>query len=377
MGKITSTIEAQGKVGNVVGMKGKDGRVYLRKHQYSPRNARTAGQMNRRVAWDNLVALWKTLSGKGVCAFENKRSNQTDFNAFMSANADVNPVYLTRKEARMGVCIVSPAIITLGSLPTIAVTGAAGAAKRTDIVLPNGFIVNRSTTVKVFSETIIDNNNGRFKEGDQLACLVFKQNTTDASRPVVEFEAYRITLDTTENGVRVSDKVDVDYFSANSERLGAAAAVEGGIVWIHSRVIDGKTLVSSQQIMVDNATLATYQTALKRAQAVLSYGGVRDRFLTPESILAESEPDPGPEPPTPTTDVTLTLTASPSGSCAFTVNDSAYAGPVTVASGTTVTLVATANSGYTFDRWSDNVRESEREITLVEDTALTASFSED
>ena len=53
---------------------------------------------------------------------------------------------------------------------------------------------------------------------------------------------------------------------------------------------------------------------------------------------------------------TLTLTADPDGACTFTVKDDPYTGPVTMAEGTTVTLVATPAAGHEGDSilWSTN-----------------------
>lgn len=75
--------------------------------------------------------------------------------------------------------------------------------------------------------------------------------------------------------------------------------------------------------------------------------------------------------------MTLTVTCSPANCGTLHVNDEEYTEPVEVESGKTVTLRFEPAAGYTFDRWSDNVREAEREVTLTEDTTLTVSCSED
>jgi hypothetical protein len=48
----------------------------------------------------------------------------------------------------------------------------------------------------------------------------------------------------------------------------------------------------------------------------------------------------------------------------------------TVLSGTTLTIEATADSGYEFDQWSDGSTTNPRTITVTEDITLSASFSE-
>ncbi len=67
--------------------------------------------------------------------------------------------------------------------------------------------------------------------------------------------------------------------------------------------------------------------------------------------------------------------------CSYTVtvtaNNDAYgtvSGGGTYANGTTVTLTATANTGYRFVRWNDNNTDNPRDIVVTSDTTLTALF---
>ena len=49
----------------------------------------------------------------------------------------------------------------------------------------------------------------------------------------------------------------------------------------------------------------------------------------------------------------------------------------TFAYGTVLTLTATANVGYSFEKWSDDNTDNSREITLTEDIVITAIFKKD
>lgn len=69
-----------------------------------------------------------------------------------------------------------------------------------------------------------------------------------------------------------------------------------------------------------------------------------------------------------TEQVTITLTASPS-------NGGNVTGGGTVAKGSTVTLTATANSGFTFGRWNDGVTTAQRTVTANESITYTAQFN--
>lgn len=89
--------------------------------------------------------------------------------------------------------------------------------------------------------------------------------------------------------------------------------------------------------------------------------------------------NPSPVPPEPGLTTTLTLKCSPAGAGTFTVDgiEVAENTPVEVEPDKAVTVEATAKEGFVFDRWSDNVREATREVTLVASSEMTASFSED
>lgn len=89
--------------------------------------------------------------------------------------------------------------------------------------------------------------------------------------------------------------------------------------------------------------------------------------------------NPSPVPPEPGAPTTLTLKCVPAGAGTFTVDGMEVAEntPVEVEPDKAVTVEVTAKSGFVFDRWSDNVREATREVTLMASSEMTASFSED
>lgn len=65
---------------------------------------------------------------------------------------------------------------------------------------------------------------------------------------------------------------------------------------------------------------------------------------------------------------TLTLSAQPA-------NGGTVSGDGSYANGATATLRATANSGYTFNRWSDGNTQNPRTLQVTEDKTLQAEFS--
>jgi len=69
-----------------------------------------------------------------------------------------------------------------------------------------------------------------------------------------------------------------------------------------------------------------------------------------------------------TEQVTISVTASPT-------NGGSVTGGGTVAKGSQITLNATANSGYTFYRWSDGVTTAQRSVTANASATYTAEFN--
>ena len=326
---------------------------------------RTKKQMKRRVQWANIVNIWGAFSNTLKPSFEKKGAKMSDFNAFMSANFTIVPVYLTKMEANQGGCVVAPYQITQGSLPSIIVSDGTGGVKRTDISLGTGFSITASTTLKAFSEAVINNNAG-YQNFDQISCYIARQMTNAATGvPYVVIEAYEITLNTGDNETTVRSLVAAAGFSVVDDCLGAGAAVNGGIVWVHSRLTTSGTKVSTQRFEVTNTILASYQTVAKRDEAMATYG-VEDSmdFLTPDM---EDEEAPGPGPVPPAEDYTLTLALDPEDAGTYTVNgEHAEVGEYTYPAGTELQIHFDAASGWSFGGWKGG--ETDPDITVVMDS---------
>jgi hypothetical protein len=105
----------------------------------------------------------------------------------------------------------------------------------------------------------------------------------------VTIEALEITLDGADDETMLYDVVNAHGFSTVSGNLGADAAVNGAIVWIHSRRATSGTKVSTQRFMVNNSILSGFQTEDARDKAIISYGGtLSEEFLTPNTPAAPS-----------------------------------------------------------------------------------------
>ena len=105
--------------------------------------------------------------------------------------------------------------------------------------------------------------------------------------PMAEVDACCIVLDKSSEAKLLS-LVDARGFSVQEGHLAAQADNDfgdHGMVWIHSRKQGGKTLISTQCLICENNLLAEYQSEEAYQDAVDSYGGVSDVYLTPSGKL--------------------------------------------------------------------------------------------
>lgn len=254
-------------------------------------NPKTFAQMRRRVQWANIVNIWHAFNGLLHPSFQDRTALISDFNRFVGVNIGRVPVYLTQGEASQGGAVVAPYQMSWGTLPPISVStnGLAGEVG-TDISLGT-LTVGDSTTLKQFSRAIIESNQ-HFQNGDQITAFVLLQTVnTVTGVPYTEVRAFEVTLNTEDNETLVADLDPELYVFANqgeTDKLGMNQSVNGGVVYIHSRLTgDNTTLVSSQRLVVSNTLLASYQSGAKLSAAVKSYGGdTASAYLTPNVDVA-------------------------------------------------------------------------------------------
>ena len=244
---------------------------------------RTYAQMVRRTQWANIINFWRTFNGDLHPSFQNRPSGRSDFNEFVSANIGVVPVFLTRDQARQGGAVVAGYQVTRGSLPSIATTNNGTTGFTTDVAL-GSLTIGATTTVKDLSQALINNNRLRFANGDQISffrCLQSLNATTQV--PYVTTETYEITLDTSDDENLVQDLMPAEALTVVDGHLAYTGSVNGGICYVHSRKEKGKTIVSTQRMIITNSQVGTFSSASARDNAILSYGGtVSEEFLTPD-----------------------------------------------------------------------------------------------
>lgn len=261
------------------------GQTRQRKLATSVTNPRTDAQQTQRVKWANLVNLYRPNRDWMKYAFETKKVQQSEYNKFMSLNVSDSRIYLPKNVANAGGCVVDNYIITQGSLPSIE-HDKQGTDTYTNIYLSEEGIITTTSTVGEITRDLL-RMNPALREGDQLSLIVMAQQTnTTTGYPYVVVRKYEVILDS--NSLRLWN----DFMpAANIAAIAPGADVcltymsndlVGGISFILSRTISGKTYVSTQRIVVigNEAMINQYSSQAALAEAIASYGESTDAFLS-------------------------------------------------------------------------------------------------
>lgn len=249
------------------------------------RNPRTQSQMAQRVKWANLVNFYRANASWMKFAYETKKTNQSDYNKFMSLNVPNSRIYLPKSIASQGGCIVDAYVMTQGSLASIEILQAQN-NWQTNVYTP-GLLEGVTTyTVGEVSRAILDANPA-VHEGDQLSFIRFTQQTNSVTGvPYVVVRKYEVIINS--NDLRLF----FDFMPDGILDFGGAAGSEamiikntgnaGGFLMCLSRTVGGKTFVSTQSIIVANnsALIEAYSSEAALQAAIDSYGESEEPFLT-------------------------------------------------------------------------------------------------
>ena len=251
------------------------------------KNSRTPSQQRQRTKWGNVVQMYKGIMPLINCGFEQKAPRCNDFQMFMKVNMPVTDIYLTRPEVAGGGCIAAPYQITQGSLPSIVISGE-GDNVRTDISL-GGLTIDENTTVKDFAQAVV-NNNADYDYGDQISFFdVLQRVNAVTGIPYCQFLATNVVLDKASE-VKLLDMVSKYGFATVDGFLGHIEGEGAGVfAWVHTRKSSGKTLVSTQSLINNNAEMiAEYSGAEAYKRSVKTYGGENSAFLTPGTTTTQA-----------------------------------------------------------------------------------------
>ena len=289
MARITGTAPSsmQGSVGLYTYRFTKDGYIVSEKVKAKGVGQKTLRQCMVNMRISNLAHLYQSFGKALEGAFENIPKNQNAHSAFMKANFESIPVYLTKAASDFGACVATPVQISRGSLPTINVVE--GQIPRTTLVLGN-LVIDANTTIAQFSQAVLAN--PYFENGDQLSFFSLIQGSRTFGElqgiPVVTNNRYEVTLDIHDNDHKLYDFVGAYGFATVADGgvnyLGCSAApATGAYAWVHSRGAGEDLRVSTQFLIANNAAvIAEWTGALALEKAANSYGGYKAvRFLEP------------------------------------------------------------------------------------------------
>ena len=226
---------------------------------YGAGASRTEAQMHRRVKWANLVNVYKACKSWMPKAFETKKSNQSDYNRFMSVNINTSDVALTKDQALNGCAVIEDLTISQGSIPPIDYeVGSSGdtTAVITDIAV--SIALGDTVTVGDVAKNIIANNTG-FQDGDNIALILFNNYGDGRGYPYLSSVYTELTLDTSSTAV-ISTKDFFNYVEFADEKLivKASTFVTMGYTacaLVHTRKISGNLYVSTQDVVVYTDTI--------------------------------------------------------------------------------------------------------------------------
>ena len=251
------------------------------------KKSNTPMQMRQRTKWGNVIQMYK-----GICplinyGFESKPVGKSDYNMFMKVNMKGSDIYLTREEVAGGGCVAYPYQLTQGTLPSIVVTGS-GDNVRTDIKLGD-LTIDAETLVKDFAIAVVSNNPD-YDFGDQISFFdVLQRVNAVTGIPYCQFLATNVVLDKASE-VKLLDMVSKYGFATVDGFLGHIEGEGAGVfAWVHSRKASGKTLVSTQSLINNNAeVIAEYSGAEAYKRSVKTYGGENSAFLTPGTTTTQA-----------------------------------------------------------------------------------------
>lgn len=260
-------------------------------------NPRTNGQMLQRARFATAVKFYKrAVSNFFKFAFEDKKQQESDYNAFMRYNAKLGSIVAKTDSDDIFFPAVGTFIMSNGSLPTIAVKYRAGSSTPTeDFYLP--FDVSDGATIGNLSAKILASNSA-YLAGDIITIVLISTGINDRFEneqpnvyPIWSICQFRLDPTNTADLETLNDK-DIKLFADGTELLINKSDVLDGCVagacCIVSRNVPGGLQVSFSQ-MLPNLTGMNYINHL--ADPTVLEGNLVSWGTTGEAILQGSIAD--------------------------------------------------------------------------------------
>lgn len=272
---------ASGKLGSMVLYRAK-GEQRARTYVKTVSNPKTYAQILQRSQLANVVANYRVLKTAINKGFEDKKYNQSDYNAFVSRNLNKTKIFLTKEMVAGKSAVCAPYQITSGSIAPIAIFGSYEDSY-TNIGLGKAFVIDAATTVAAFSKAITSLNQD-IVDGMQLAYVSMVQsNNAETGYPTLSANFYKVIIDKSDETL-LYDHMPVQSVANKNGFLGHGEHVAtGAFCWILSKKdAAGKLQVSPQTLIATDSEVFTYYSGIDAADAAaLSYGAQAESFLSP------------------------------------------------------------------------------------------------
>lgn len=252
-------------------------RVAQNSSNYGESARRSEAQQKRRVKWANLVNVYKLMAGTLHGAFESKRANETDYNAFMRKNLSMASVALTKDQAAMGCCVPQTFVASEGSLVGVTLSKSGGQWS-TDIRIPENTEFIGMTVADVTN--IILANNAWAKEGMQLSVLVLTPEEP-SDTPKTTFSRNELTLDSKDTSPIAGREIwEGAVGSEGGNLMFMSLSTDSYVAIVVSDSTSGQLKVSNSRFVAGDTELeTTFSSEEQVALSMESYGVDATRFL--------------------------------------------------------------------------------------------------
>lgn len=261
MAKQSSTITVNGKLGNIVGMKGRNGRSNAR-IKVIPKNPKTLEQSIQRVIFGSVTKAYSFL--KSICdhSFEGISYGQMSQEYFMKRNLDRYRSYFAANypnanpDGALAECVAFwdgsqdwnvgvGAEISRGTLPAILPNSTNGGQ-----VTSFGAALTANTNIS----TVLAANN--LQKGDQITVVITAANgdagvlsTLFKSRYVINADAEEADLNVAWNAAGTGEAYDEEKTNITAARLNATAAgLVPVLVGADDLIIEGAAIIVSREV---------------------------------------------------------------------------------------------------------------------------------
>lgn len=298
--------DARGKLGAAVYLRSK-GQTLVRGYNPSPLNRRTVSQQGQRAVFSSAVRFYsRGVQNLFQFAFEDKKSKESDYNAFMRYNAKKGMYFGPDENANDAFGALAPWVLTRGSLGS--------PVPNFDSVpyVPFAGVTSQpASTVGAVSSAIIAADPS-YEVGDILTFLGINTWMRPGSNSypydsvpeeIPEWTLRQLVLDPSDDTQLSSP----DWFVAYSSDIGLelwggrtfnGSSFASGVAFVHSRVRNGKVFVSNSQLVLNRYGNLVYNygrsqtwldlvmAAWGSEQASILQGGIvkRQKELNPDLI---------------------------------------------------------------------------------------------